>query len=210
MGRANKPSYLNSNYGVGMTSRAGIVSRIYWRLLRLTGFGKYAWDQQFKKGFWSRGRHSEFFINKVASLNGGGFLIEFGCAEGILVEELPRSVYSKYLGLDISGIAIGIARERVRAIGIDNCLFEERDMAHWAGSVDASLIVLEESLYYLSPSQVEKFLDKCKLSLLPSGTILVIDHSAEKHAITLEVCRSRCKVIEERVFEGRTYLTLGK
>jgi cyclopropane fatty-acyl-phospholipid synthase-like methyltransferase len=193
-----------------MTSRAGIVSRIYWRILRLLGFGKEAWDDQFKKGLWSRGRHTDYFVEKIVSLSRGEFLIEFGCAEGVLLEELPEGSYSKYQGYDISGVAIELANKKAKENGLSNCAFEQCDMSEWVGYPGASLILLEECLYYLSPAQIKVFLDKCKRSLLPEGVILVVVHSAEKHASTLKECRLAGNVIEEVVINGRVFITLGK
>lgn len=192
-----------------MTSRAGIVSRIYWRILRLFGFGKEAWDDQFKKGFWSRGRHSDYFLEKVISLNRGGLLIEFGCAEGALIEELPASSYSKYQGYDISAVAIELANKKSSENGLSNCIFEQCDMSEWAGYPGASLILLEECLYYLNAAQIKVFLDKCRRSLLPGGVILVVVHSADKHANTLKECRLAGNVIEEVLLNGRVFMTLG-
>jgi 2-polyprenyl-3-methyl-5-hydroxy-6-metoxy-1,4-benzoquinol methylase len=193
-----------------MTSRAGIVSRIYWRALRLLGFGKEAWDDQFKKGLWSRGRHSDYFLQKVVSLSRGGVVVEFGCAEGALVEELPIDSYSKYHGYDISEVAIGIASKKASENGLANCNFEQCDMSQWAGYSGASLILLEECLYYLTAAQIQVFLGTCRRSLLPEGVILVVVHSAEKHANTLRECRLAGSVIEEVVINGRVFITLGR
>ena len=193
-----------------MTSRAGIVSRIYWRILRLLGFGKKAWDDQFKKGLWSRGRHNDYFLEKVISLCRGGLFIEFGCAEGALIEELPVNTYSKYLGYDISAVAIELASKKASENGLSNCIFKQCDMTNWAGYSGASLILLEECLYYLNATQIKVFLEKCRYSLLPEGVILVVVHSAEKHANTLKECRLSGRVIEEVLLNGRVFMTLGK
>lgn len=193
-----------------MTINAGIISRVYWRLLRLFGFGKSAWDEQFKRGLWTRGRHSDVFIEKVVALNRGGFVVEFGCAEGALIEGLPKGSYSKYQGYDISEVAIGAAIARANKNGLTNCEFQQCDMSRWSGCSDASLILLEECLYYLSVPQIKVFLEICKSSLLPGGVILVVVHSTEKHAKTLEACRASCRVIEEALINGRMFMTLGK
>ena len=192
-----------------MTSRAGIVRRIYWRILRLLGFGKVAWDDQFKKGLWSRGRHSSYFLEKVIALSHGGIIIEFGCAEGTLIEELPTGSYSKYQGYDISGVAVDLANKKAKKNGLSNCTFEQCDMSQWLGYSGASLILLEECLYYLNSAQIKVFLDKCRHSLLPDGAILVVVHSADKHASTLDECRLAGNVIEDVLVNGRVFITLG-
>jgi 2-polyprenyl-3-methyl-5-hydroxy-6-metoxy-1,4-benzoquinol methylase len=192
-----------------VTSRAGFVDRVIWRLLRLLGFKQKAWDQQFKKGLWSRGPHSEFFLNKVASLCRGGVLVEFGCAEGILANELPAGVFSMYYGFDVSEVAVKVATDQVSEHRASYCVFEQCEMSLWKGSSGVSLILLEECLCYLNIPDTKKFLELCKRSLIPGGSILVVDHSAEKHSASFRVCRAACHVIDEVVFGGRTYLTLS-
>jgi SAM-dependent methyltransferase len=193
-----------------MTERARFIDRIYWRILRVIGFKKQAWDDQFRKNIWSRGRHSEYFVDRVVSLVHGGRLIEFGCAEGGLPYELPAGAYSEYSGYDISELAISTAIARAQESSLVNCVYQQCDMANWEGGSDISLILLEECLYYLNPLQMQLFLEKCKNSLLPDGVILVVVHSAEKHAKTLELCRLMCRVIAEVPVGGRVFLTLGK
>ena len=190
-------------------SKARIVDRVYWRLLRLLGFKQTAWDQQFMKGLWSRGSHSDFFLNKVASLCRGGMLVQFGCAEGVLANELPDGVFSKYYGYDVSEVAVKVARDQVSEHRASYCIFEQCEMSLWKGGSGVSLILLEECLCYLSIPDTKKFLEVCKRSLIQGGTILVVDHSAEKHSASLRACRTACRVVEEVVVGGRTYLTLS-
>jgi cyclopropane fatty-acyl-phospholipid synthase-like methyltransferase len=192
-----------------MTRRAGLVNRMYWRTLRLLGFGKKAWDDQFKKGLWSRGRHSDYFLEKVISLSRGGVVIEFGCAEGTLIDELPVEAYSRYQGYDISGVAIELANKKAKENGLSSCTFQQCDMSQWSGYAGVSLILLEECLYYLNVAQIKVFLDKCRRSLLPEGAILVVVHSADKHASTLKECRLVGNVIEEVLVNDRVFMTLG-
>ncbi len=175
----------------------------------MLGLGKEAWDDQFKKGYWSRGRHSDYFLEKVLSLSHGGIVVEFGCAEGTLVEELPVGSYSRYQGYDISGVAIEFANKKAKESGLSSCTFEQCDMSQWSGNAGVSLILLEECLYYLNAAQIKVFLDKCKRSLLPGGAILIIVHSADKHASTLQECRVVGNVIEEVLVNDRVYMTLG-
>ncbi len=201
--------FASINERVIVTSKAGIVDRIYWRCLRLFGFKQKAWDQQFSKGLWSRGPHSDFFLKKVTSLCRGGVLVEFGCAEGLLANELPDGVFSSYYGFDVSEVAVKIAREQVFTHRASCCTFDQCDMSSWKGASGISLVLLEECLCYLSISDTKKFLEVCKRSLVQGGAILVVDHSAEKHAASLSVCRSVCSVVEEVVVGGRTYLTLN-
>lgn len=186
-----------------------ILQRVYWRLLRIAGFKRLSWDRQFEAGLWCRGMCSHLTIQRVTELCNGGRLIEFGCGEGNLPMSLPGKSFSDYMGYDISEVAVQRASERARASGLTNCSFEQCDMAKWQGASQASLILAEECLYYLNPSDMEAFLQRCVDSLIPGGTILVIVHSATKHAQTLEICRRVCRVKNEQIADGRAYLALA-
>ncbi len=188
-----------------------ILCRVYWRLLRAVGLGRLSWDMQFEAGWWGyiRGPRSEYIIRKVTELCNGGHLVEFGCGEGTLPLALPRDSFSQYIGYDISEVAVGRARARAREAGLMYCHFEQCDMAKWKGTSGVSLVVAEECLYYLTPRIAETFLRHCCESLLPGGSILVIVYSAAKTYRTLNICRRVCRVNDESVNEGRTFITLA-
>lgn len=187
----------------------GIFKRVHWRTLRLLGLKRLSWNDQFEAGVWRPSPRSPNTLSRVQQLCAGGKLIEFGCGEGDLPHLLPRDSFSEYTGFDISDVAVERATRRAAASGITACHFQQVDMAEWPGSHSVSLILAEECLYYLSPVQAELFLSTCSSSLASVGSILVIVHSARKHATTLEVCRQVCGVREETLIGPRTFLTLG-
>jgi len=138
-------------------------------------------------------------------------LIEFGAGEGNIPHLLQKGCFSEYMGFDISSVAIDRARRKALDAGLNNCQFEQGDMAKWKGAQSVSLILLSECLYYLNSAEVEKFLLNAMDSLTPNGSILVIIHSATKHADTVDICRRVCNVLDERcVNNGQTFLTLGR
>jgi 2-polyprenyl-3-methyl-5-hydroxy-6-metoxy-1,4-benzoquinol methylase len=186
------------------------LKRTYWRLLRLLGFEESSWDMQFNAGIWSRGPQSPHTIDLVQKYAKGGKIVEFGCGEGNLLRSLAEDCYTEFTGYDISKVAIKRAKKFSNKGSARSINFEQCNMAKWGGANSLSLIILEECLYYLPPIEVEHFLTKCVESLSKDGVILVIVHSASKHAVTLDVCRRCCRVIDELQIDKRTYLILGK
>ena len=184
-----------------------MVRRAYWRTLRFLGFGKLAWDKQFEAGLWS-GARSPNTVRRVTELCAGGKLVEFGCGAGDLPFLLPQGCFSAYVGYDISEVAVQRANQRAAASARSDLRFEQCDMAKWPGSDGASLILAEECLYYLPPAEIESFLLRCARSLAAGGSILVIVHSASKHARTLDICRRMCAVADEATIGSRAFLTL--
>ncbi|MDA8174666.1 MAG: class I SAM-dependent methyltransferase [Nitrospiraceae bacterium] len=186
------------------------TNRIYYRLLRLLGLSRISWNLQFKNGLRYKQVTSPDLISLVERLSKGSIL-EFGCGEGHLPAALQPQYFHRYVGLDISDIAIAKARERTARIGLLNCRFEQADMSKWQGASEpASLIVLEECLYYLSAVQAEIFLKRCFDCLTPDGSILVVIHDNRKHSKTIEVCKEVCKVTEEKLNGSRLYLVCKK
>jgi trans-aconitate methyltransferase len=183
-----------------------MVRRLWWRFLRVIGATAYSWNLQFAAGKWHRRHCSPHTLRRVQELCHGGVLLEHGCAEGQLPHELPAGTFSRYVGFDISSVAVDTAR----TVAPPNCTFETADMAGWQGDhYAADLIVLEECLYYLRPIEARRFLLRCFRNLDVDGHILVILHDAHKHAATAEVCRRVCSVYEEKLIGSRLYLTLG-
>jgi trans-aconitate methyltransferase len=184
---------------------------MYWYALRLFGLKQLSWNKQFEANVWCRGPNSPYTTARVEELCNGGKLIEFGAGEGNLPHLLKKECFSEYVGIDISSVAIERARRKALDAGLNNCQFEQGDMAKWKGAQSVSLIMLSECLYYLNSAEVEKFLLNAMASLTPNGSILVVVHSATKHANTLDICRRVCNVLDERyVNNSRIYLTLGR
>jgi cyclopropane fatty-acyl-phospholipid synthase-like methyltransferase len=184
--------------------------KIYWRLLRLVGFETLSWDLQHKAGLWSKRQRSSITVDLINQLSRGGQIIEFGCGEGDLLYLLHAESYSYYTGIDISQIAIQRAKLKASKLGIINCEFVNDNMATWSGSKNISLILLEECIYYLNGQEMKEFIGRCLNSINDDGAMLVIVHSAEKHAASLDICRKCGRVISETNVGSRVYLILGK
>jgi len=183
--------------------------KLWWRALRGLGFGRVSWNRQYSAGAWKCSSRSAHTLALVAKFCKGGKLIEFGCGEGELPHLLPAASYSEYLGIDISDKAIERAKIRTEQAGILRTTFQQANMAEWTGTSGASLVLAEECLYYLTPHEIEAFLMRCSRSLRAEGHILVIVHSAAKHAKTLEVCRRVCPVVGETLKGSRLYMILA-
>jgi trans-aconitate methyltransferase len=185
-----------------------LAHRTYARLLRMAGLQARGWDEQFRVAPGYYGQRSPETVRHVERLCAGGALLEFGCGEGDLPHALLPGTYSSYIGQDISRIAVERAQQRADRAGLTCTRFEHGDMAQWPGASGISLIVAEECLYYLPARTMRRFLGRCMDALSDGGSLLVIVHSAEKHASTLEACREVCHVATDLRSGGRVFLTL--
>jgi trans-aconitate methyltransferase len=203
-------SITSTSVNIGARSPS-LARRVVWRLARSIGgrFEQWVWNDQYRRGRWNNldAQRDPVTVAYVERLAKHGAVIELGCGTGTLATTINPQAYSKYIGYDLSEVAI----ERARAVAAQRCLskctFIAGDMATWEGSSDLALIVIEEALMYLPPADQESLLRKCLSSLKPGGYLLVTAHSAEKHRSTLRLCRDICQVVEE-VVEGRVHLVL--
>ena len=108
------------------------------------------WNEQYRAGLWS-------YLRDPAELARYGVLAAFcerltpcrrvldvGCGEGILRDFLRRGEYQRYLGIDVSEVAIEAARRG--ADGRDELLVADAERFTSEERFDA--VVLNESLYY--------------------------------------------------------------
>lgn len=161
--------------------------RLLWRVARLVGgrARQWAWDDQFKRGYWAQlPTRSPAAVALIVDLAGNGKIVDCGCGEGYLLDALLDSGFdpSRYEGFDVSDVAVASAQERHPA-----ARFYVADMARWPGTTDASLIVAEEAIYYLSQAELRRFIEKAQQSLADDGAILCIIHDADKHAETVAI-----------------------
>jgi cyclopropane fatty-acyl-phospholipid synthase-like methyltransferase len=183
------------------------LRRWWWKLLHLAGLKELVWDSQYKSGLWRRPARSPLTIQKISELCAGGSLLEFGCGTGDLLGRLRRDICSRYAGYDVSHEAI---KEALASVATDiEHTFQVGSMEDWDGyRRKFDLILVEESLYYLSKPAAIRFLHRCRDSLTDTGRIFVIMHDSKKHAKTTRLCRRACEVVREEYSGPRVFLTL--
>jgi SAM-dependent methyltransferase len=112
--------------------------------------GKGAWEDGYRAGRWAFMRELDeaaryaviaAFVRRLAP---GGAVLDVGCGEGLLVDELRPHRYRRYLGIDVSEAAIAQAAGRGDAMTAFVAADAEREPA--AGPWD--VVVFNESVYY--------------------------------------------------------------
>lgn len=70
------------------------------------------WESQYRTGHWTRlndlseQAHNAMVLSYVSYLRPNSSLLEIGCGEGILLQQLKKIGYRSYTGVDISQVAI--------------------------------------------------------------------------------------------------------
>ena len=150
-----------------------------------------AWDEQYRKGHWS-------YLRSPAELARYGVLVAFfqrltparsvldvGCGEGILRDLLRRGGYERYVGVDLSAIAVEAARRG--ADSRDELIAADAEAFSAAETFDA--VVLNESLYYFHDplAQAARYLAMTR----PEGALIVSMFESARTRAILRVLERR-------------------
>lgn len=76
------------------------------------------WEAQYAAGRWnflaevSELARFSVLAGYIGHLKPGGSVLDVGCGQGALLRRLPDPAYARYLGIDLSGSAIAVARRQ--------------------------------------------------------------------------------------------------
>ena len=157
------------------------------------------WDAQYAAGDWAYlGRLEQTsrygaIVAYLTVLAPQGAVLDVGCGEGVLFQRLRRSGYGRYVGIDLSAVAIAARAKDEDA----RTTFAPADAERYqpAGLFDA--IVFNESLLYFHEPLAT--LQRYMQALRPGGVAIVSLHitaSPRARAITAQV-RNHAHVISE-------------
>ena len=109
------------------------------------------WDSQYRKGNWEYMKHLEevgrysLITGYIHYLKPGGSVLDVGCGEGVLPQRLNLDNISKYVGIDISQVAINAASQKAN----EKVIFVNEDVSVYTPMDCFDVIVFNEILYYL-------------------------------------------------------------
>ena len=72
----------------------------------------------------------------VENLARVGIIVSLGSGADDIIPKLNPHVYSSYLGIDISKVAINQAMHKAKRLGLENCQFSIGDISKWEGDKD--------------------------------------------------------------------------
>lgn len=156
------------------------------------------WDAQYAAGDWAyMGRLDEIsrygtIVAYLTALAPKGAVLDVGCGDGVLFQRLRGSGYSRYVGIDLSAVAIAARTEdedgRTTFVQADAERYEPADL------FDA--IVFNESLYYFHEPLAT--LRRYMPALRQGGIAIVSLYTASRRSrvITAQV-RNHARVISE-------------
>jgi 2-polyprenyl-3-methyl-5-hydroxy-6-metoxy-1,4-benzoquinol methylase len=161
---------------MSVTSLRFRATRALRRLFRMDR--ERRWNAEYVAGDWSRLdvlnelAHHAVLAGYVRKLKHGGSVLDVGCGEGLLREQLGDAC-GTYLGIDFAE-PVRLASARANA----STRFVVADMHEFVSAERFDAIVFDESLYYCQDA-VEG-LKRFSAMLAPDGVLLVSMHRTER------------------------------
>src|SRR5215469_11641396 len=106
------------------------------------------WEAQYAAGRWdflaelSELARFSVLAGYICHLKPGGAVLDTGCGQGVLLQRLPGSCYSRYVGIDVSGSAISVAQEHAN----ERSTFFAVDCEEYSPAEQFDVIVFNEVL----------------------------------------------------------------
>ena len=159
------------------------------------------WEAQYAAGRWdflaqlSELARFSVLAGYICHLKPGGKVLDTGCGQGVLLRRLPRSCYSRYVGIDLSGSAISVAQEQ----GNERSTFLAADCEEYSPAEHFDVIVFNEVLCCLRDPL--RTVERYARSLNPGGLLLVSMCTAARGSATIlwRLKRAYATVDEVRV-----------
>jgi 2-polyprenyl-3-methyl-5-hydroxy-6-metoxy-1,4-benzoquinol methylase len=156
------------------------------------------WDTQYRTNKWSYMERLDelaryaVITGYIAYLKSGGTVLDVGCGEGILFERYQPYGYAKYVGLDISEVALAKLMPKQNA----QTVFFQADAETYQPTELYDVIVFNETLYYFhDPFSV---IVRYAQALKPEGLLIISTYVASRRAMAiLRSLKTRYPVVDE-------------
>ena len=161
------------------------------------------WESQYGAGSWEfmleldeRARYAVIGAY-VHRLRPGGAVLDVGCGEGLLAEQLRPLDYARYLGVDLAAAAI--AQAAARADG--RTVFVAADAESYTPPARFDVVVFNESVYYFreplaSVARYEEF-------LAPGGLFIVSTFRSHRADAIARLLQRRYRTLEATTVSNR-------
>lgn len=165
---------------------------------------RQTWDAQYARGAWdclgelTEQAHTAVLAGYITSLKPSGAILDVGCGEGHLLRLLRRPPEARYVGLDISDVAITRASA---AHGNPCTTFVTADASTWHPDDRFDVIVWNESLYYFA--EQTRLLRRFATCLAPNGLFITSLFRGTKADAVLRRLKQQYALVDETRVSNR-------
>ena len=196
-----------------MTEQSGLIKKTLRRTIPLelrsyltrrpsTTIDQATWDREYAAGEWSRlGKLDEMpryalVSGYIRTIGATASVLDVGCGEGNLSHWLFESGNRRYMGVDVSRIAILEARAR----SSNDARFEVADAATFDPGEQFDIIVLNEVLYYMP--EPEAVLERYASFLAPGGVLIISMYRVPESLCAWRRCAPQLEVLDSVLLRG--------
>ena len=142
------------------------------------------WDTEYAAGRWNVLDHTEGavlydYLQKYAS---DGSILDLGCGSGNTANEVTFQ-YRRYVGVDVSAVAVQKATDRSALNGRSaRNSYAAEDVLAYVPEGKFDVILLRESVYYISPLHLKGMFLRYSAFLNPKGVFIITigEHGTKK------------------------------
>lgn len=157
------------------------------------------WDNEFRSGQWEYLKHSgqDFVYPILEKYLNGGSLLDFGCGNGNTSMELDFEVYDRYLGLDISPVAVEQCKKRSESEGrSDKNEYIVDTIEGFVSNDRFDVVLFRESLFYVTLFRIPGAIRKSRNLLKPGGVIVIRLCSEMRYRLLITLVRWFGDIVE--------------
>lgn len=168
---------------------------------------RMAWDIEYSTGSWDhRGDYACPDLSEIILryLNEGNIL-DLGCGDGVIGQNLPPALYNHYTGVDISEVAIQKAIQRCGELSpekIEKDHYVACDIVSYTPRESQHVILFRFSINYVPKLMIPSVLERYQKHLDQDGVIILIQNDPGRHAYIREIVRSGFEILEEQSLAG--------
>ncbi len=161
------------------------------------------WDDEYASGRWN-------YLDEIGELSvrstvekyaSNGSILDLGCGSAASSNELNPAAYSTYTGVDISDVAVEMARARAQEAGrADQNEYCQSDILMYEPTRRYDIILFGDSIYYVPFRRIATMLKRYSQYLTPEGVFIArLCDVSGTHRQIVETIESHSKIIEKHV-----------
>src|SRR5436190_1833498 len=167
---------------------------------------RYLWNNEFASGRWDgcQAETADCAYPIVEKYARGGSILDLGCGEGRAANELDATKYRRYVGVDVSDVALEAARTRARDSGrSEQHHFVQSDIVGYVPDGSYDVILFMESIYYVPWARIPAMLARYSRFLAPNGVFIVrLFSGSNKYSPIADLIQRRFHVLHTQTFDN--------
>jgi SAM-dependent methyltransferase len=163
---------------------------------------KKLWDAEFSSGRWRclENMPDDCVYAHVERYAHHGSILDLGCGPGTTGTELPADSYTRYTGVDISGVAVGKARKRAEeSHRADKNRYLQGDIFSYVPTATHDVILFGDSLYYVPQRLILSMLKRYAPYLTEKG-VFVARIYGRRYQKIVDIIENHFNVVEQHVY----------